>query len=467
MISMLLCLAQLFAASEASFFDLEHAVHSAAEGDTVWVPPGTYQGPFDWTGVACSIIATGGPGVTELDGRRRGSVVTLAPGQLKEARLEGFTITKGSGTYEFLHEQHYYRGGGAYVSQGTVHFKDCRFVNNRVGWMDSYKVVVGRGGAISVDWRPTRGAITVEACSFEADTARSGGAIHYESIAPTTIVDSEFIGCYAEGMCVSDLQSGAIGGAIFYLGDGLELESCIFRNCNASRTRCDENSKGGAIYIAQSERESFFIRDNIFIDCSASTGGAAYLSSVDITFAGNILIDNAALPWSSDGEFLDKGGTGGGLYVNSDAWVERNTFIRNTALDADINDVGIGGACATGHGSFADNIVTHTRNGGGVAYYSGAYADHNLYWENTDGDIVGGAPPGAHDVFAAPCLDDCAVPMPVSPAIDAGSGRETSGIEPCGGEADIGAKEYCGPARVKLGVEGEEPPIWQEGASPE
>jgi len=446
-------------------FDLHAALEATAGGDTLLVPPGTYPGPLDLSGRAITVMSTAGPEATVIDGRRKGSVLTLSPGGDREIRIEGFTLTRGSGKYRYRLWTHYYEGGAAFVEHGKAIFKNCHFSENKVGWWDEDDAVEGRGGAIFIKGYQPAGSIVVEGCEFDGNTAAWGGAIYSASRECVSIDNSVFKNCLAEGSWAGESTLGGGGGAVSASPDSLTITNSTFIGCAADKTRFNMWSKGGALSLLQFIYAGFVIENNIFIRCTAAEGGAVYISSNSepARITGNIFLDNTASGYASYMMYYDQGGLGGALYVpRGDALVERNTFGGNTCFDS-LVEPGFAAACAMGGGSFVDNIVMNSKNGGGVAYYAEALADHNLYWNNTGGDIVGFEPPSEHDLFVEPLLDPRRTPLPSSPARDSGSGRETSGIPVCDGRGDRGAREYCGPADVEVGRPFSPPP-WDRRA---
>ena len=77
---------------------VQAGIDSAASEDTVLVHPGTYPELINFGAKNLVLLSQSGPAVTILDGTGSGSaVVTISQGQNRSARLEGFTITQGSG----------------------------------------------------------------------------------------------------------------------------------------------------------------------------------------------------------------------------------------------------------------------------------------------------------------------------------------------------------------------------------
>ena len=78
---------------------VQAGIDSAAAGDSVLVGPGTYFEDIDFLGKDVVLKSQQGPAVTVLDGTGQdSSIVIFKSGETRAARLEGFTLTNGSGT---------------------------------------------------------------------------------------------------------------------------------------------------------------------------------------------------------------------------------------------------------------------------------------------------------------------------------------------------------------------------------
>jgi len=107
---------------------------SSYEGDTILVAQGTYVENIDFNGK--NIYVTSNYFFTEhdssihntiIDGNQSGSVVTFYGGETRDAVLNGFTITNGSGRGgSFTH------GGGFYLRDASPSILNCRIIHNSV-----------------------------------------------------------------------------------------------------------------------------------------------------------------------------------------------------------------------------------------------------------------------------------------------------------------------------------------------
>jgi hypothetical protein len=87
----------------------------AEHGDTLLVGPGTYVENIDFHGKNVLLKSRQGPEKTIIDGNRAGSVVSFAGGENPNARLDGFTLRRGSGTVT----KNGVYGGGIYCSSSS------------------------------------------------------------------------------------------------------------------------------------------------------------------------------------------------------------------------------------------------------------------------------------------------------------------------------------------------------------
>ncbi len=101
---------------------IQAGIDASADGDVVLVQAGTYVENIHFNGKNITVISADGPETTIIDGNRNGTVATLN-GEGPGAKLSGFTITNGSGTYEnfgyaFLHGSYY--GGGLFCNDSRI-----------------------------------------------------------------------------------------------------------------------------------------------------------------------------------------------------------------------------------------------------------------------------------------------------------------------------------------------------------
>ena len=90
-----------------TFPKIQDAIDAAAKGDTVLVASGTYVENISFRGKAIAVVSASGPDTTIIDGGapsnpNYGSVVIFTSMEQSDSVLEGFTITNGTGTWEYI-----------------------------------------------------------------------------------------------------------------------------------------------------------------------------------------------------------------------------------------------------------------------------------------------------------------------------------------------------------------------------
>jgi len=94
-----------------NYAKIQGAIDASANGDLIIVRPGAYLENIDFVGKMITVQSEQGAVVTTIDGNQAGSVVVFQTGEDENSRLDGFTITNGSGT---LDPYGHNRGGGIY-----------------------------------------------------------------------------------------------------------------------------------------------------------------------------------------------------------------------------------------------------------------------------------------------------------------------------------------------------------------
>ncbi len=178
------------------FTTIQEALGAAATGDEIAVNPGHYSENLDFLGKNLWLHSAAGPAGTVIDGSQGGpqnrTCVTFQLGETRAAILEGFTITGGQGTPDYL------RGGGVRCVGSAPTLRGCWIVGNHAD----------HGAGLYLD----NAGPLVEACVFRNNVAtRYGGAINGSGCA--TIADCLFQSNFA-GEKGGAIASGAMQGVI-------------------------------------------------------------------------------------------------------------------------------------------------------------------------------------------------------------------------------------------------------------
>ncbi len=404
--------------SWATAYDtLPPALTAAQPGDQIWVAAGTYVGNFT---LAIGVEMYGGFAGTEtlleqrdwtvnetfLDGNQTGSVITALGGATETTRIDGFTITNGSGPF----------GGGLYLSAflSDPAISNCRFVGNTASedggaiwvwsasaWSVTDTVFVnnhadGLGGAIAI----TYGSLLIELTEFTGNTAGSGGAVHSDSSEGTsmTLLDVAFRSNSATGD----------GGAIRTWGEeSLQIRACTFEGNTAGWF-------GGALYHASGFPNPLsHVANSTFVGNHAQQGGAFRSSGPTTTFVNCIFSGNTgslgAALYTGSGSIIDNcsisgnaaGGNGGGVYafgalivVNSILWGNSDS----------------GGSDETAQ-IYVGSSGTPSADYCCIQGYSGTYGFGNIasdpLFADADGpdDVMGTPDDDLSIIIGSPCID--------------------------------------------------------------
>ncbi len=447
--------------SQAIPCDLQTALSTANNGDILYLAQGIYTGTSGAViTVTESITLYGGwdgsptgPAMrdpvlypTALDGEGQRRVVFI--NEETAPVIDGFIITGGNATglrgSLFAGSD---AGGGIYSLNASPTIQNNIITNNVASTQSDVRAL---GGGIYLKAAPTPALVRYN--QIISNTAGigiqqgEGGGIFVNS--PADVLTNTFRDNKA---CTSCLRSMGGGLDVGWTTSEILIANNLFEN-NQARW-------GGGIHLVWSAVQ---VNENTLIGNTATQSGAGLYSHYDkgSTINANMVISNTA---SDDGGglgiYITQGPeatqlinniivhnqaswSGGGLYANSDWNISAITLTHNTVAS---NGTGIGiGANMTA--TLVNNIVVSHTLGITVTDPSGnVFADHTLFWGNTDDSIRGANPVDSDPAFVNPDVGDYHI-GPDSGAIDNGVNASVatdidSDPRPAGVGYDIGADE--------------------------
>jgi len=190
-----------------------------AQGDDIiLVSPGRYNESINFNGKAIILKSEKGSAVTILDGRNTGdSVLKCINGEGPSTKIDGFTITGGTGNTDLYGEDESI-GGGLLCLHSSPTVTNCIFVDNEASY---------HGGAI---YNGERSNTVIRNCKIRSNKAERGGGIYNTKNTPE-ISDTE----------IANNKASYGGGGMYNFGSNVRVISCKFRK-NKSQYN------GGALY---------------------------------------------------------------------------------------------------------------------------------------------------------------------------------------------------------------------------
>jgi len=253
---------------------IQEGIVAASTGDVIFVAPGTYVENIDFLDKTLTLQSEAGASVTVIDGDQNGSAVTIKRGQKKEAILEGFTITNGSGTYDA--ELDRYNGGGLFLSNSSSPtITDCTITANSA---------ISYGGGIYCE---NRSAPAISNCNIAENSTfgqySKGGGIFLKFSSPVI------------SNCLIDGNTAVEGGGVYCTEDSSPLiTNCTISDNTAEGGVYDDQLGGGiSCYWYSAPR----ISNCTITENWASFGGGIYSGTYSSPVITNCLISENDADW--------------------------------------------------------------------------------------------------------------------------------------------------------------------------
>jgi len=256
-----------------NYATIQGAIDASNNGDTIIVRPGTYVENINFVGRAITVKSEKGPVVTVIDGGSPtnpdfGSVVAFIEEEGSDSVLEGFTITKGTGTLDGMSR---YSGGGVYCKDSSP-----TIINNFI----TYNTCNWQGAGIycyNSNARIENNMITFNTGSDD------GGGIFCNLGRPEVISNT-----------ISNNESEDGGGLEFQ-----DTEARVENNLVTYNIVNGNGSGGGAGVFCENlvtTNKAYFINNTICFNIAYNgpTGGGICVQNADPVIANTIVCDNFA-----------------------------------------------------------------------------------------------------------------------------------------------------------------------------
>jgi parallel beta-helix repeat protein len=370
---------------------IQAAIDGAADGDTVYVAPGTYYEAIDFFGKAIKLSSSGGPDVTVIDGTGYYHVVQCVSDEGPDTILDGFTVTGGNADHW---ESPGNRGGGMYNDYSNPTVNNCIFNGN---------FATSGGGMFNSYSSPT-----VIGCTFSNND--DSGMYNGESSNPE-VIDCDFnnnltgmYNTYSNPVITGCTFSNNDFSGLFNHNSALIVSGCTFSNnltgmynsySSPPVTACTfSNNVGGGMSNVHSSP--------MVTKCSFDGNGCGMQNEL---FSNSIVSNCLFVGNTAQGD-------GGGMYNNgSEPTVANCIFTGNTAIDGGgmyntycsptVTNCLFSGNSATKGGGINNDATcsprvtncTFTGNsatiGGGMYnyFFSSPWITNCILWGDTPGEI--------------------------------------------------------------------------------
>jgi hypothetical protein len=317
---------------------IQDAINYATNGDTVLVDEGIYYENINFIGKAITvgshyIIDRNNSHIenTIIDGSQpadpdKASVVTFDSGEDTTSVICGFTITGGSGS---VYSAYVVRAGGGIALNNS----SAKIVHNHIqgNIIEASTDTVASGGAISA------GPPGFDQYLYIAFNKIFDNYVYAdEAWAIGGAIDSRFNAIIFKNHIYNNecnsQNDRAVSGAIYMVGDRLELQENTIENNRAISTATQAwGGAAGAIFVANS---SGFMSKNSIIDNS--------VSSINYGQAGGIMLENVDPSFEvwcnciTGNHHTNGSGRGGGFYIHDgygqgNGRIYRNLVVENSA----------------------------------------------------------------------------------------------------------------------------------------
>jgi hypothetical protein len=302
---------------------LQAAINAAAAGDTIWVGPGTYYGPFVLK-KRLVLFGEDGPEKTILDGHDTTRVLHVEG--VTRAAILGFRIQNGKAA----------GGSGIYCLRDTMlTLGSCEVRGNWEAGLAAWQCGMIQIGDSDISSNHGSGLTASDSklmfvhVTFRDNHAPTGGGV--------SLVNSEI---YVARECTfeSNRADGGTGGGIFGESSSIHLLNCLFRENTAA-------SGGGAMAVMDSS--DLRIRSSRFTNNRSASAGAVLTDKSYLDLQTSVFDKNRATAAGAAVQILGRRTPG----VNPILY--NNTFYRNGVDAEDGNGAAI----------FADQVAPEvTRN---------------------------------------------------------------------------------------------------------
>lgn len=435
----------------ADYATIQEAIDAAAANDEVVVAPGTYEENIDFLGKAICVRSSDGPEVTVIDAGNPAvpalaSAVRFVTNEGRQSILDGFTLTKGTGTeYEIYPNTFWFLGGGCFCLESTPVIRNNILIDN--------EAETAGGGIACIKASPLieNNYITQNVCS-------SAGIYCRDTCNPTiegnTIIRNEGSGIRVYSNCNPVIENNVIteNSTTGYGGGMYCSESTVSIRYNFISHNYTEYL-GGGMFIK--ECAGFIESNHIAWNTSYYSGGGISLEAYDgdphPRVAGNYIHGNGCMAGNAYGggircykcnaEFINNtivgnsASYGGGLYIRSTSQV-----IVNTILWENHASVGPQLYLSGQSDALCEPTISHSALDGGM------YGVHLGYWSDLhvgDGMVyddplfVNLQGEDYHLTYPSPCRDAGDPTVTEIPPMDFEGDPRIAGTQ-----VDIGADEF-------------------------